>query len=109
MKYIFLITFVMLLSVPLASYGAMRCGQKLVGVGDTKGHVKLWCGAPDSISKETIEIAQPGRSKKKSQVVEIWTYNMGDKQLVKVLHFQGSRLVRTEEGGYGTGAPRQFK
>jgi hypothetical protein len=87
----------------------MRCGEKLVGIGDTKGDVKLWCGAPDSIAKETVELSQPGRSKTKSQVVEIWTYNMGANQLIKVLHFQGSRLVRTEERGYGTGAGRQFK
>lgn len=98
-----------LLLVPVMSWAAFRCGNRVVKIGDSKGDVRIRCGKPDLITRETIDASGQRRHGKKtsaSQVVEVWTYNRGEKRLVKILRFQGSRLMRTEDGDYGTGPTR---
>ena len=98
-----------LLLMPAVSWTALRCGSRVVKIGDSKADVRMRCGKPDLITREKRDVSSHQRRGKKRSaggVVEVWTYNRGAKRLVKILHFQGTRLMHTEDGDYGTGPTR---
>lgn len=102
----------------------MRCGTKLVSLGDTKAEVLLTCGEP--LLKETIAIqeetqyselrakyplldknglfehdggnASIGSESSVSLPIDQWTYHMGTGKFLRILIFQGGRLVVIEKG-----------
>ena len=117
----------LLLATTSISYAAdnMRCGTKLVSIGDSKAEVLLKCGEP--MLQETIafkeqteygELAQKyplllkhGLLKKNSDGVVIggrkstvtlpvdqWTYNLGKGRFLRMLLFEGGKLVAIESG-----------
>ncbi len=85
---------------------SMRCGSKLVQLGDTKIDVLASCGEPamrDKIERSTTG----GRTKKgpvegRSTVDEQWTYNFGPQDFVYTLTFEGVELRSIVRGGRGT-------
>ena len=90
----FLLAAVIILS-PHAS-AAMRCGNDLVDVGDTKIEVLKKCGEPtlkeeigEDISHENDSL---GRRKEK-RYVEQWTYNFGSTRLIYVLTIKSGKVV----------------
>ncbi|MGD8567267.1 MAG: DUF2845 domain-containing protein [Gammaproteobacteria bacterium] len=102
----------------------MRCGTKLVSIGDTKAEVLLACGEP--LLKETIAVQQEtehsefhaenypllvkhGLIKRDGSVsagsessiafpIDQWTYNIGAGKFLRILIFQGGRLAVIENG-----------
>jgi hypothetical protein len=102
----------------------MRCGTKLVSIGDTKAEVLLACGEP--LLKETIAIQQDtehsefhaenypllvkhglikrdgsasaGSESSIAFPIDQWTYNIGAGKFLRILIFQGGRLVVIENG-----------
>ena len=78
----------------------LRCGTRVVEIGDTKLQVLAYCGEPDSKDIERIRTVKrrKGRSKVEStEIVEVWTYNYGPTRFMRQLYFSGSRLIRVEE------------
>ena len=67
--------------------GTMRCGTRLVLVGDSMPQVADKCGEPDF--KEIVSGANERR-------VEQWYYRRGQGQFDRILTFDGIRLVRLE-------------
>lgn len=121
----FLVLAVALLVAPLsAADNHMRCGTKLVSVGDTKAEVLLTCGEP--LTKETIAVGEQtersefrakypllvkhgllnrgggsGSLERESSVtfpIDQWTYNIGTGKFLRILIFQGGRLAVIEKG-----------
>lgn len=116
------------ISVPvMAAHAAdhhMRCGTKLVSIGDTKAEVLLACGEP--LLKETIAIQQEtehsefhaenypllvkhglikrdgsasaGSESSIAFPIDQWTYNIGAGKFLRILIFQGGRLAVIENG-----------
>lgn len=108
---IFVITSAALLAAaPARAEDNMRCGSRLVSVGDGKDKVATLCGEPTSISFEGVRggyrypywpydyyvgpsyIELP---------VELWTYNFGSHKLLRKLRFVGDELVDIWTDGYG--------
>jgi hypothetical protein len=69
---------------------AMRCGSKLLGVGDSKAKVLSTCGEPTTVTKGF------GGN-------EIWMYNFGVNRQLKELQFKRDRVesIRDKGSGYG--------
>lgn len=87
---------------------AFRCGDGIVGVGDTKSRVLIECGAPtykDKVGSKEVTTTDQGkiRRKKKSKTVEQWTYNCGAGDFIYILTFEGGKLTKEETGGRGKG------
>lgn len=90
------------------SVSAFRCGNDLVGEGDTKAKVLLTCGEPTykekgakSTVKNAIGIHDP-RGKKKNKV-EKWYYNCGDNDFIYALQFENGILTKEDTEGRGKG------
>ena len=103
----------------------MRCGSKLISVGDSKAEVLIKCGEPMlkeavgekenskridiplTSSSNTLESGDTGRGgdtavvKRRESVtktIDQWTYNQGTGKFLKILIFEGGELVAINNG-----------
>jgi hypothetical protein len=93
---------------------SMRCGSKLVTLGDGKDKVRTLCGEPSAVSFQGVVRRAP-RYERGSDLdkrvyygpgwiempVEIWTYNQGSHKLLRKLRFVGDELEEIRTDGYG--------
>jgi hypothetical protein len=84
----------------IAAADGMRCGQRLVNVGDTSGEVLFKCGAPTFADRRVETPASPDGSSR-TITCDAWTYNLGPHDFVRVLNFVDGTLRSIELGGYG--------
>lgn len=89
---------------PAGANGGLRCGNRLVNVGDRMDEVFRRCGEPTfrtfSIESVSVETA-PGLFVTRQVQVETWTINRGPRTFMRYLTFRDGRLVRVDEGDYG--------
>jgi uncharacterized protein YfaQ (DUF2300 family) len=78
----------------------MRCGNRLIEVGDSMATVQALCGSPADVQHSSLvnaTTAQVGggtRSIVGSEVpVETWTYNRGPNQLMVSIRFVDGKVV----------------
>ncbi len=98
---------------------AFRCGDEMVGIGDSKAKVLIKCGKPTfqekgSVKKgtrakgdkRTVSDNRYASDKKRSAAkgVEKWTYNCGKNDFIYVLTFEGGVVVKEDTDGRGRGA-----
>ena len=122
MKRLFLALLTVAMGLFLANVShadALRCGTKLVYVGDSPYTVKSTCGEPDDTQHRTetrkIErrVSEPCANNSRDTTcsttvedsysieVDEWTYDFGSTRFIEVLHFEDGKLVRIAAGGYG--------
>ena len=91
----------------------MRCGDKLVMVGDSMAPVRAYCGPP-AVVQHSVKISATtervgGREVSQSHTVgaavpvETWTYNRGPKKLLVTIRFVDGSVVAVKtlsEYGY---------
>lgn len=88
----------LLVSPALQANDTLRCGGRLVSLGDDRAQVRAVCGEPALVDPWDAGQTQfPGVP----QVIEEWTYNFGSRQLVQVLRFSNDRLRVITTDGYG--------
>lgn len=100
------------------STGGMRCGTRLVSLGDTQYDVQALCGPPDATLQHTevrtvrehVQVpcadGSKGRctavvEKSVEVVIDEWIYDFGKRRFVQHLFFEQGRLVRVESGERG--------
>ncbi len=88
----------LLLALALPADASMRCGSRLVSTGDREYDVRSACGEPDHISHVWTSYV-PSRGWIAEE--EVWYYNRGPNQLMRVLRFRQGRLRDISTGGYG--------
>ena len=116
MKWLLLLASTALLAVGTArAQDNLRCGSRLVSIGDGKDKVRALCGEPTSTSfVGTIgRRAYPGHPVDGPYdysyfgpawvelPVEVWTYNLGSHKLLRKLRFVGDELVEIRTDGHG--------
>jgi hypothetical protein len=80
-------------SLATAHASMWRCGGgKIVATGDPPALVLARCGRP-----AYRQVLSGGRGSE-GLVVEEWTYLQGPNQFIKILRFEGGRLVNIETG-----------
>lgn len=80
---------------------AMRCGSKVVSIGDSKGEVAAKCGEPtfsEVVAAVTDRSAGEGAVGEITETIEHWSYRQESGSLLKTLYFRGDRLERIEDG-----------
>ena len=93
--------------VSIASSDSFHCGNRVVSTGDSKMDVLSKCGPPDdseTVSYDTKGSASgEGSVDLKTKKVDKLYYNCGESRLIRVLTVIDGKLVKIENGGYGSG------
>jgi hypothetical protein len=84
---------------------SLRCGSQLVAVDAVAAEVEAKCGKPDYRDRR-VEALPYGRY---DADTEIWYYNLGPSQLIRVLSFRDGRLAEVDNDGYGFVAPAEAR
>jgi hypothetical protein len=84
---------------------AMRCGNNLVDVGDTKIAVLAKCGEPalkEEVGEDFSRESDNRDTRKERRYVEKWTYNFGSTRFIYVLTIKNGRVIdiSTEDKGF---------
>lgn len=91
-------------SAEAAESGTLRCGNRLVSMGDNKAEVLIKCGAPawkDAWTEKLINnVNTPGELRVNIDR-ERWVYNFGHHSFLRFLLFRNGRLVKITTGDYG--------
>lgn len=98
---------------------AFRCGDEVVGVGDSKAKVLIKCGKPTHKEKLGAKKSTNTKGQKRSTAdkkdvydtkhsttknLEKWYYNCGKNDFIYVLAFEGGVVTREDTDGRGRGA-----
>ena len=80
-----------------------RCGGGPVREGDRKLDVLAKCGEPTTIDAWLVPypIVDGAAGELVNVEVELWAYNLGPRQLVRLVTFENGVVIRVETGGYG--------
>jgi hypothetical protein len=119
-KAVFISLLAILLIIPVGNLAAsdLRCGSRLVSIGDYRYDVLRKCGDP--VNVETWEEVRIRRDfllsfpisreqelflqsplAKELVTIEEWQYNFGHSQFMRYLRFENGRLRRITTGDYG--------
>ncbi len=105
-------------AAPGSAYDTMRCGNKLVSVGDPADKLTTACGPPTSVDEweeergfhfdpsprdhyRSSEKHGNGYRVRKFVKVEVWTYNNGPNRFIEYVRLENGRIKKIENGGYG--------
>jgi uncharacterized protein DUF2845 len=78
----------------------LRCGDRLVSVGETQSDVAAKCGQPTRA--ETRHEQSYTRCGTMRGTVDFWTYDRGPGDFVRTLTFRQGLLRDVAVGGYGS-------
>jgi hypothetical protein len=122
MKNILVVSFTLVIGLVVSNVSmaeSVRCGSKLVYIGDSLYTVKSKCGEPDDARHHTEtrtvsrRISEPCASNSRetrcsstvedtySIEVDELTYDFGISRFVETLRFEDGKLVRITDGDYG--------
>ena len=82
----------------------MRCGNRLVSLGDNKAEVLIKCGSPawkDAWTDEVINGVNTSTAVCVTTDRERWVYNFGHNKFLRFLSFENGRLEKITTGDYG--------
>ncbi len=117
MRVIQVLMLFMLLTGAFSIYAdGMRCGTKLIDIGDTKADVLMRCGEP--MLKEVLNSESTGKFRSESytqsgentdrgeirlynkitEIDEQWTYNLGWGKFLRLVIFHGGRVDSIIDG-----------
>jgi len=119
-KWFYLVICIAALGCHVCNAASLRCGNKLVSVGDSTYSVKLKCGEPDdaihrsevrTITHEVSEPCADRQSRLKCSksvessievIIDDWTYDFGIHRFIQYLRFENGRLIGITDGDYGS-------
>ena len=79
---------------------ALRCGNKIVDVGDRLHKVHRFCGEPAYVDSYDQPISIYGYPQGFTHV-DVWTYNFGSNRFMQELIFENGVLRYINQLGYG--------
>ncbi len=105
-------TWILVLSLcSFNALAAMRCGQRLINLGDHKSYVLARCGEPEPESVQTrtkitgSTLHHPRRTldihEYEEILIEEWVYNFGPYRLQHYLRFENGELQEIRSLGKG--------
>jgi uncharacterized protein DUF2845 len=96
-----------LLVMAAAPAHAFRCGARIITRGDPAAKILQYCGEPDAVTrrlKERPYVMHSGvavHGALEEVVVEEWTYNLGPRQLMRVVRLEDGHVEDIKHLGYG--------
>jgi hypothetical protein len=87
---------------------ALRCGHRLITVGDHETKVLRYCGDPLSVQSRFARRLYVGEFPRRvfpglyeEVVVEEWTYNFGPRKLMRLVRIEDGYVAEIRQLGYG--------
>ncbi len=112
-----LLMFVIVLGASQAAAADLRCGTKIIVLGERQYDVLRKCGEPSNVTtwaemrtkKEFgagVLDPDPGFRRvpllvEELVTIEEWEYNLGSNSFIRYLRFENGRLTKITEGDYG--------
>ncbi len=98
----------LLLATPCSNmYAAtLDCAGGIISVGDTRIDLLAKCGDPDhkeSHNEEFVERLDDGTKRKLFITVDVWTYNFGPTQFMRIVTLKNGTVANIRTGNYGYG------
>lgn len=106
--------------VDLASaLDTMRCGGRLISLGDPADKLLAACGPPTTVDEweeerityfntppppdqyRTFEHDGRGYRVRRFVRVELWTYNKGPNRFIEYVRIENGKVLKIDNGGYG--------
>ena len=97
----------LLLLAAAAPAHAFRCGSRIITRGDPAEKILQYCGEPVAVTKRLKQrgyFTESGvrvRGALEEVVVEEWTYNLGPRQLMRVVLLEDGFVEEIKHLGYG--------
>src|SRR5688572_30795349 len=97
----------LLLVATAAPAHALRCGARIITRGDRADKILHYCGQPVAVEtrrKQRSYVTEAGfvlRGALEEIVVEEWTYNLGPRQLMRVVRLENGYVEEIRALGYG--------
>ena len=91
-------------AVSASASDTLRCGKRLVSVGDNKAEVLIKCGEPawkDAWRDQVINNVNTVNAFRVNIDHERWVYNFGRNSFLRFLLFENGRLIKIATGDYG--------
>ena len=88
-------------STAVSAVDSLRCGSRLVYLGDSKVKVRQLCGEPlvrEVVASRTRRLGTPVAFTEITELVEMWTYEVGPTHFSRELTFIGGDLETIEFG-----------
>ena len=107
---------VLILATDARADRSLRCGTRIVSIGETSAQVRETCGEPDHLKQweegEGNHISQLFDYEAERYLapklikgpihMERWTYNLGSNKFIRYLYFQNGELFKIETGDKGS-------
>jgi hypothetical protein len=88
------------IAAPAFADDGLRCGNRLISAGATAAEVLGKCGEPTTRDRRPVY----SRRGAVIGVIDIWTYDFGPHDFIRILRLANGILERVDLGDYG--APR---
>ncbi len=83
---------------PALASGSMRCGNRIVDEGNLAAELIAACGAPSFRDQWVFGV--PGQNSYVAET-EVWTYDFGPSQLLRLIKLRDGQIIDIETDGYG--------
>jgi hypothetical protein len=97
----------LLLLAAVAPAHAFRCGTRIITRGDHAEKMLRFCGQPSSVQTRlqtrsyVTEFGRVFPGVVEDVVVEEWTYNLGPRQLMRLVRLENGFVAEIKHLGYG--------
>ena len=98
-----------LLGAPVDAQASIRCGNRLVSVGDSAIELRARCGEPDDVQRfSDIRVLFGTRGLRRERLVEIeeWVYLLGSGRIPRLVRLENGRVRGIETATFTT-LPRE--
>jgi hypothetical protein len=97
---------VLLMLAAAAPAHAFRCGSRIITRGDHFEKILRYCGEPAAVQSRLqtqtyLHFGRPYPGVVEEVLVEEWTYNLGPRQLVRVVRLENGFVAEIKALGYG--------
>ena len=86
-----------ILAAPPSLAGSLRCGSRLVDDNALAAELLAACGEPSLRDQWSYQLPQGGYVAD----TEVWVYDLGPSQLLRLVKLRNGRIVEVETDGYG--------
>lgn len=103
--------FTLLVALTADASASIRCGNRLVSIGDSALQLRARCGEPDDVQRFSdirILFDDAGRRYERLTEIEEWVYLLGTGDIPRLVRIENGRVRRIETAPFST-LPRDQK